>query len=366
MGTLNINNTLECNYRNLKWFKILERISYEYNNLVDKEAEKRMKILLFWNKYWLESTIDAFCISERTLYNWKKEFKKSWNKLSSLSKKKTIPKTKRKRIWNYLILEEIKDLRDKYPNLWKEKIYPILKKFCDNKWLTCPQISTIWRLIQDLWWLRVNIQKRRINHRRNILRKPDNLKASYPWEVIALDSIEVRIEWSLKRYIITVIDIYSRFSYAVATNSHSSQTAMSIFKSFEKMFPYEIKSILTDNWSEFALNFRNYLEKQNITHYHTYPSSPKMNAHCERYNRTIREWILNNNRYKLINLEEANEMIRNFLKFYNCNRVHYAFGNKLTPLQKLIQYDRLKLKTKNCKIGWTYTNFCIKKAFMII
>ncbi len=45
MGTLNINNTLECNYRNLKWFKILERISYEYNNLVDKEAEKRMKIL---------------------------------------------------------------------------------------------------------------------------------------------------------------------------------------------------------------------------------------------------------------------------------------------------------------------------------
>lgn len=94
----------------------------------------------------------------------------------------------------------------------------------------------------------------------------------------------------MKRYVVTIIDIYSRFSYVVVTNSHSSQTVMSILKWSEQMFPFKIKSILTVNGSEFAWNFRKYAEKEWIIHYHTYPNSPKMNANCERYNRTIREW----------------------------------------------------------------------------
>jgi transposase InsO family protein len=64
---------------------------------------------------------------------------------------------------------------------------------------------------------------------------------------------------------------------------------MSIFKEFQSKFPFKIKSVLTDNGSEFMLHFSKYLEKENIKHYHTYPRCPKMNAHCERFNRTIRE-----------------------------------------------------------------------------
>ena len=360
-----MNSTLECQFRNLRWFKTLERMHYEQNSLVDDTAERRWKMLVFWEKHGIQATIDAYGVSKRTLYLWKRKLKQWAWKLFSLSNKSTTPRKKRMREWDYRIREKIQDLREEYPNLWKEKIYPILKQFCTLKWWEYPWVSTIWRLIKDMGWLRVNTQKRRVSHRKNILRKPDNLKATYPGEVIALDSIEVRMEWATKRYVITVIDIYSRFSYAVVTNSHSSLTAMSILKSFEHMFPFEIKSILTDNGSEFALNFRKYAERGWITHYHTYPRSPKMNAHCERYNRTIREWVLNINRSKLIDLDVANELVWKFLAFYNCKRVHYAFKNKLTPLQKLMLYDTMKSQTKNCKRGWTYTFFCILWKYVI-
>jgi transposase InsO family protein len=85
-------------------------------------------------------------------------------------------------------------------------------------------------------------------------------------------------------------------------------------------------------------DFSEYLEQEKILHYHTYPWCPKMNAHSERFNRTIREGVLNINRYRLTDLAYANRIVRSFLSFYNTKRVHCAFENKLTPLQKLCLY----------------------------
>ena len=36
-------------------------------------------------------------------------------------------------------------------------------------------------------------------------------------------------------------------------------------------------------------NFESELERHHITHWWIYPRSPEMNAHCERFNRTIQE-----------------------------------------------------------------------------
>lgn len=333
--------------KNLKGIKALEKFSYERNNLVDDKAENRLKILMFYAKYWLDATLEAFGISERTIYNWKKKFKDWENKIYALSDKSRRPKNTRKREWSYKVLEKIKEYRAEVPNIWKEKIYPLLKIYCDLNNLNCPWISTIGRIIKDLWWLRTYNKKTAIKSktktkvRSMVVRKPKGLQARYPWEVVALDTIEVRGEWATKRYIITIIDIYSRFSHAIVTHSHSSKTAMSAFLEFQNIFPFPIKSVLTDNGSEFMLHFRRYMEKENIIHYHTYPRSPRMNAHCERFNRTIREGVLNTNRYKLTDLAYANKIVKNFLYFYNTKRVHSAFTNKYTPLQKLCLYDTI-------------------------
>ena len=331
---------IQSNYKNLKWWKTLEAISYRHNHLIDATAQKRLKILLFWEAHWIEATLDAFGMSERTLYNWKAKYTKGGKSIHSLSEKKRTPKRRRKREWDYRVYEQIETLREQYPNLWKSKIYPLLEEYCIWKDIEYPWVSTIGRIIQDMWGLRKQVWKRKNKVRQKVLRKPSTLKARFPWDVIALDTVEVRIE-SVKRYVVTVIDIYSRTSHALVTSSHSSRTAMSVLQEFEHKFGMNIKNVLTDNGSEFALNFRKYVEKQKITHYHTYPSSPKMNAHCERFNRTIREGVLNINKYKLQDLQQANKLVGEFLDFYNNKRVHFAFENKMTPLQKRIQYDTI-------------------------
>jgi len=97
--------------------------------MIDETANKRYKILKFWDKHGLEATIDAFKVSRRTLYNWKKKLKKS-STINILANQSRTPVIKRKRIWPTIIYEQIKKLRIERPNLAKEKIYPILLAFC--------------------------------------------------------------------------------------------------------------------------------------------------------------------------------------------------------------------------------------------
>ena len=48
-----------------------------YAYMITAEAKRRLKILEHWRKHSLGSTIDAFEVSERTLWNWKHAFDSS-------------------------------------------------------------------------------------------------------------------------------------------------------------------------------------------------------------------------------------------------------------------------------------------------
>ena len=131
------------------------------------------------------------------------------------------------------------------------------------------------------------------------------------------------------------------------------------------MFPYEIKNVLTDNGSEFKKCLNGLLIQNDITHYHTYPKTPKMNAHCESFNGTIQEEFVDYNVNLLFDdTTKFNEKMREYLLFYNTKRVHHAFENKLTPLEVLTKSDYYlsKLPVK-CKSGWTYSFACTAGLF---
>jgi transposase InsO family protein len=83
-----------------------------------------------------------------------------------------------------------------------------------------------------------------------------------------------------------------------------------------------------------------------------------MNAHVERFNRTIQESFINF-RYQLLqdNIDEFNRQLMDWLIFYNAERVHYAFQNKMSPVQFMISYQQ-SIPAKNAlesRIGWHYT-----------
>ena len=157
-----------------------------------------MKVFVHWEKHGLESTADAFGVLRRTLFNWKRAFKQGGGKPEALNPKKRTPKNKRRRSWDWRILEEIKRLRDRdeHPNLGAEKLHPLLLDFCNTLKLKCPGSTTIERIIKDLGGLRVCPQK--ISHfgkvkkanRQKVLRKPKDFKVLHPGHTIALDTIE--------------------------------------------------------------------------------------------------------------------------------------------------------------------------------
>jgi len=349
-------------YKGIKGFVTVYERAIRFAYMISETALKRCRILAFWEKHGIEATIEAFKIKERTLYYWKSNLNRGGGKLESLNPKKRTPINKRKRIWDIRIIDEIIRLRNKYPNLGADKIFPLLLDYCDLEGIQkCPKITTIERLIHDLGGLRTAPLKitgtgRVVKRNRNkVLRKPKEFKALYPGHCIALDTIEKQKNGH-RMYILTIIDLYTRTTFAIATKSHSSKTFAHFFHIIKDLFPYKIKQVLTDNGSEFKKHFTQLSRQNNIVHYHTYPKTPKMNSHCERFNRTIQEEFIDFNVDLLFeNITSFNQKLKEYLSFYNTKRVHFAFKNKLTPLAVLngSKYYQSKLPA-DCKNGWGY------------
>jgi len=358
--------------KGLKGVVSLYNYALKLKYMITQKAQQRLKILIFWEKHGLEATLDAFSIKERTLYNWKSKFKKSGKKLESLNDDPKSPIIRRKRIWPIEIINEIVRIRKEHPNLGSEKIHPELEEFCIKHNFQCPKPRTIARLIDDLGGLRTFPEK--VSHfgkvkkadRKKVLRKPKGFKALYPGHLVAFDTIEEICDGK-RRYIITFEDIYSRFGFALGTNSHASLAAKEFFTLCQKIFPlsFQFMHVLTDNGSEFKKHFSEELKRLHLIHYHTYPKTPKMNAHLERFNRTLQEEFSNYHKFDLFNnIDKFNDDLIDYLVWYNCKRVHYAFKNKLSPVQFMISLLENNSKSaiiknipSNCNLGWHYTRY---------
>ncbi|MBI5413763.1 DDE-type integrase/transposase/recombinase, partial [Candidatus Peregrinibacteria bacterium] len=308
--------------------------------MITEKALKKARVLAFWEKHGLSATLEAFGIKRRTIFLWKKKLKEGGGNFEALNDISRAPKKRRKRLWPFAVTEEIRRLRNEHPNLGKDKIYMPLRKFCNENHLPFPRSSTIGRLLKDCGGLRMYPQKpscagKRKLKRENVLRKPKNLVAEYPCHVVALDTIERFVD-GCRRYIITFEDIHTRFAFAWATTSHASLAAEEFFGYCRKVFPIPFTFVLTDNGSEFKKHFSKKLKCLHLTHYHTYPKTSKMNAHCERFNRTIQEEFVDYNAYYLKYPRLFNQKLMEWLIWYNTERTHWAFDNRLSPLHFML------------------------------
>ena len=357
---------IHCKYTGVRGFVVAYEDGLRWRMLTEK-AKYKAKVLVFWEKHGLQATLDAFPVKRSTLFLWKKILNDNQGKLVSLNDQKRTPKHTRKRDWPFEIRQKIKNIRfdEVHPNLGSEKIFPLLEKFCKEKNLACPKPKTISRIIaDDPEKMRIFPQK--ISHfgrikktnRQKVLRKPKDLKPEYPGHFIALDTIEKFVNGT-RRYVITFEDIYTRFSFAWATKSHASKAAEEFFELCQKVFPHSCNFlwVLTDNGSEFKKHFSDKLKTLHLTHYHTYPKTPKMNAHVERFNRTIQEDWIDWHISELSDPDVFNAHLMDYLIFYNTERVHFAFNNKLSPMQYMLQWQekQLILIPQESRMGWLYT-----------
>ena len=363
-------NRIHCKYTGIRGFITVYNDALRYRYMITTKALEKARTLVFWEKHGLKATLDAFPAKRSTLYSWKKRWEKGSKKLDALNERSRAPRTKRKRLWPLPVIQELKRLRlrEVHPNLGGEKILPLLYEFCLKHGLPAPKSRTIGNLIRDLGGLRTFPQKishfgkvKKVN-RQKVLRKPKDLAPAYPGHLVALDTIERFVD-GCRRYVITFEDIYTRFSFAWGTKSHASLAAAEFFALCQSAFPhaYHFLFVLTDNGSEFKKHFTAELQRLHLTHYHTYPKHPKMNAHVERFNRTIQEEFIDYHSFLLKEPDAFNRKLIDYLIFYNTERVHGAFKNKLSPVQFMLQWSEAntaKIPVES-RIGLHYTPACI-------
>ena len=324
------------------------------------KAKKKFEVLVFWEKHGLPATLDAFKVSRRTLFLWKGQLRAGHGKPTALEEQSRVPVHRRLRAWPLPMLDEIKRIRMEHPNLGKAKLQILLVRFCRRNALPTPSVSTVGRIIEDLGGLRIFPQK--IDHfgrvkkanRQKVLRKPKDFKALHPGHCVALDTVE-RFIHGCRRYVITFEDIYSRFGFAWSTTSHASKAAGEFFSFCRMVFPVPFEHVLTDNGSEFKKHFAEKLSALHLTHYHTYPKTPKMNAHCERFNRTIQEEFVDFHASELLEPQKFNVILMEYLLWFNTERPHYALKMQ-SPIQFLLQWSA---NQQECNYGWTHTFPCI-------
>ncbi|VDA00853.1 hypothetical protein BANRA_05508 [Klebsiella pneumoniae] len=96
-----------------------------------------------------------------------------------------------------------------------------------------------------------------------------------------------------------MIDEHSDYALALAVPSLNSDITSHFFSKATKLFPVAIRQVVTDNGKEFLGNFDKTLQEASIKHLdlsvHT-----KMNATCERFNRTLREQFIEFNELLLL------------------------------------------------------------------
>jgi len=287
----------------------------------DEVANERLKILEFYTEYGEKATTKAFGIKRNTIFVWRRRLKESKNSLASLIPTSTTPKTQRRMITDPKIVSEIRKLREKYPRLGKDKIKPILKKYCLKEGLTPISISTIGKVIKRrnlTFEKKVYPQKQPNKFKKLRTRKSPKVQSP---GFIEMDSIIAYINYE-KHLFMSVIDIYTKFALVVYVKDLSSATAKKVLQQFQELNPTKIHTVQTDNGSEFLRSFHAYLEEQHIKHQFIYPRMPKINSFIERFNRTIQEEFILRSDEIYYDQEAFAKKLTKYLYWYNYQRPH--------------------------------------------
>ena len=322
--------------------------SYSLNKYSrDEVAKYRMKVITFYGCYGAKATKEAFSVGRSTVFVWKKTLKRANGNLMALCPASTAPHNRRKMVVDHRVYDFIENLRLHNYRLGKEKIKRLLDAYCLSEGLETVSESKIGRVIK------VNglafPKSGRVYHdpskkptipgtRRVKQRLPKDNQVKVAGDLLQLDTV-IKFDQGIRRYIITAIDLYSRFTFAFAYARLSSAIALDFTKKLETIAPFNIKAIKTDNGMEFLGDFDAYLNKRNITHYFSYPRTPKSNAYIERFNRTIQEEFVDDHLDLFSDMHSFNDKMMDYLIYYNTVRPHKSL-NYQTPMGFMVSEDQ--------------------------
>jgi transposase InsO family protein len=156
--------------------------------------------------------------------------------------------------------------------------------------------------------------------------------------LVCLDTI-VRYWDGQKRYILTAIDKYAKVAYARMYSSHNSLSAKDFLERLSYLLDGKFDNLQTDNGSEFLRHFEMACKEMKVPHYFSRARTPKDNAECERFNRTLQEEFISLGNMTT-DIGVFNRNLTEWLIEYNFNRPHQTL-DYLTPVEFTQKYSKV-------------------------
>lgn len=168
--------------------------------------------------------------------------------------------------------------------------------------------------------------------------RPDNPKRPHvtkPGELVQTDTIHYICPMTKRRrYVYTVIDLYTRMAYAEVHSRILPGLAARSILNAQGQFGFMFNMVQADNGPEFGRYFAQQITANNIAIRHSRLGRPNDNAHIERFNRTIQEECLGNRLVYKTSNKTVQAKLTLYLDYYNTKRVHLGIQLK-TPAQML-------------------------------
>jgi len=309
----------------------------------DEAAKKRMEMIIFYDQFGENATIQAFGADRRVISRWRKRLTASRGKLTSLIPCSTSPHTCRTPKTHPDIITFIKQQREIHPRIGKDKLKPDLDIYCAEIGIPTVSSSTIGNTIKrhHLFFQKAG----RIYHNpngkwtRNEAKKKKRLRIRHSpkptdYGHILSDTVE-RITDGVRDYFISAIDAKMKFALTLTYKRLTSRNMKDFYFRFKSVYPGRVMIWQSDNGSENLGEFDQQLEEDKIPHLFIYPRCPKIDTFIERYNRTIQEEFIDYHEDSIHDKQVFSQKLADWNIYYNTKRRHHSLGLK-SPLQYLV------------------------------
>lgn len=182
---------------------------------------------------------------------------------------------------------------------------------------------------------RILVRRRLLTPHKKEARKPLNLYTKgYPGEEIQIDTTEPFGKHG--PILISAIDDYSRFAFADCYPRNLALNAAKFLKMITSIAPFPIKSVRTDNGSEFKAQFTTTCKELGINIIRNPVKHPTSNGKVERLHRTIEEECFWRVQAHKEDLNYGRYWLSRYLAWYNTKRRHGGFNMEgKTPQEKI-------------------------------
>ncbi|WP_460885406.1 transposase, partial [Rhabdobacter roseus] len=159
-------------------------------------------------------------------------------------------------------------------------------------------------------------------------------KPQLPFEHMEVDIKYIWIHGSRRMaYLLSVIDIKTRAILGwMLQHSIRKHDVVSLMRAIAAWYCLPLKvTVRSDNGAQFeAKMVRESLSEMHIQQEFSHLATPQDNGHIESYHHIVKKAVCNV--YEFFDLKEATEIIRQFIYFYNGERLHSGIGY-LSPNQ---------------------------------